>query len=35
MDAQGIDLLLAFHDGVHFIEKQNASGGNEVLWSAV
>ena len=24
MDAQGIDLLLAFHDGVHFIEKQNA-----------
>lgn len=24
MEAQGIDLLLAFHDGVHFIEKPNA-----------
>jgi Xaa-Pro aminopeptidase len=24
MDAQGIDLLLGFHDGAHFIEKPNA-----------
>jgi Xaa-Pro aminopeptidase len=24
MDARGIDLLLAFHDGAHFIEKPNA-----------
>ena len=24
MEEQGIDLLLAFHDGAHFIEKPNA-----------
>ena len=24
MEEQGIDLLLGFHDGVHFIEKPNA-----------
>ena len=26
MEEQGIDLLLGFHDGAHFIEKPNAHG---------